>query len=107
MTTETLTNKTSKEHYQKYEDMVLKLGLGEYALDGIVMGRDKDYWMKKYQEDEHLNSHPLDQFDIQDAWVRSIAFNSGFKSWSLCSTVCCIKHLILYKLLKLEPVFTD
>ncbi len=42
-------------------------------------------------EDVHFNDIALHRWDAGDPWVRQKARRAGFRSWSLCETVCCLK----------------
>lgn len=94
---------TSREHYEKYENLVSKLGIK--AESDEFMGHNKQYWTDQFERDQSLNRHHLSHFDSQDYWVRNAAYRSGLKSWSLCESVCCLKHIIIYQLLGVEPSY--
>lgn len=52
----------------------------------------------KASKDEHLNDVPLAMWDRCDSWVNSQAGRHGMKSWSLCSTVCCLKAVARHEI---------
>jgi hypothetical protein len=45
----------------------------------------------KESHDSYFNDIPLILWDRQDYIIRSKAYKSGIKAWSLSDTVCCLK----------------
>ena len=84
-------NLTSEDHFNKYENIVQSNGLSNMNLFSF------DKLSKAYDEDKHLNSIPLQQWD-------SIAMRLPIKG-SLAEKVCTLKHIAIYHILKLTPKF--
>ena len=95
-----MTNKTTKEHYEKYSGIAKKGGFSLAGKDEF-MGRTKKEWIELYNEDEHLNNVPLKEWDIHffNPWVRQNGVNS------LCDCVCLYKHMVKYDIIGVTPDF--
>ena len=87
-----MTNKTTKSHYEKYEDIVQKYRLSSYRVN-----YSKSELLKAYNLDKYLNSIPLKNWD-------NTTFGLNIKG-SLAEKVCTLKHIAIYHILKLKPQF--
>lgn len=85
---------TKSKHYQKYDALVQEHPevIERYLGDGTsYLGVSKERWQELYQEDEHLNSYPLKNFDAN--------YIKGLKL-TLAESVCLHKHIIRYYILE-------
>lgn len=93
-------------HFQKYHELCRQMGIGLSKPDEF-MGKSREYWLKLYNEDEHLNNHPMAHFDSYFPWHLSACRRHGVSSWSPSDTVCCLKHVIKHELLGKTPKKED
>jgi len=96
MAEQAMKNRTTKEHYEKFEKMAKDSGISlKHSL--YPFGYTKSHLEKLYKEDENLNNIPLAKFDghfIRTEIVNCLAYN------------CCLfKHLLTYEILGCEPEF--
>jgi hypothetical protein len=98
------------EHYQKYEKLAQKLGvtaleaLAEKAINPHNRQKNTIKYLKDcYSHDRYLNNIPLSQWDILDFPVKTLVQHSGGGFHSLCQTVCVLKHVAVYHMLKIKP----
>jgi hypothetical protein len=99
-----LTNKTTKEFYQKYEDISKLLHIS-YKNSQKMLGYSKEELIEKFKEDNSLNNIPLRDWDIQAIFIPNIKYN-GF-TLSLGEKVCLLKHLAIYDIIGAVPEFKD
>ena len=95
-------HKTTEEHFLKYAALAKQAGV---ALKGGTIEKEFNleaiYKKDKALNDSRLNQYiegfyPVGRWMHPQVWPRSDAENT-----------CMYKHLILYELLKLEPVFCE
>ena len=95
--------KTTKEHFEKFRDMANEAGIS-FKRSKEYMGFTKEQLLKLYIEDNHLNNIPLIEFDsyylVLPNYVRKIVTN-------LADNCCLYKHLLIYEVLGIIPVFTN
>ena len=100
---ETLTNNTTKEHYEKFRDMAEKAGITLKRLSK-PLGYSVEELRKLYIEDNNLNNIQLVELDsfylCLPSHTRKIITN-------LADNCCVYKHLLIYEVLEVVPVFTD
>lgn len=116
-------NKTSKEHFQKYEDLAKALGV--HALASMVPLVGYNTLQDAFEKDKNLNNIPLPLWDNMDFSVRHLVgmcpkekFLEAYhkhsryegeerqkKIWSLCETVCVLKHVAIYHIIGATPIF--
>ena len=100
---EIFTTNTTKEHYEKFRDMAEKAGISFRSSD-TYMGFTKSQLLKLYIEDNNLNNMPLIVFDsfylCLPSYTRKVITN-------MADNCCVYKHLLIYEVLKVVPVFTD
>lgn len=96
-------NKTSRGHYQKYENIAKYMGLDiSYNLASKAFGYSRTSLKKEYQKDVNLNFIPLRNFDIE---YRSLADKN--MPQSLAENVCVHKHCLIYYFMKIKPEYND
>lgn len=109
---------TTKEHFNKYANYIK--GIKEESLLNLVSGLYKDVQSLKelFLKDKHLNNINMKQIDNLNAEVRSLLIRNGnleterkdgkVYSWfSLCEGCCIIKHILIYRVLKVKPLFEE
>jgi len=108
MMTTQLTKKTTKEHYEKYRNLVKKMGvclnpddLSMFGLSGV------DDLRERFKVDEHLNNVPLQVFDFLYYVMLRNARKNGYKGYSLAENTSMYKHALIYQVLGAIPEFTD
>lgn len=98
------TKTTTREHYDKYDTLVKKLGInfpgGRCGALGISTGELRDLFLV----DPSLNNIPMEKWD---AWAKGVRLYQKEKcqGLSLADLVGALKHAVIYKLLKVEPNF--
>lgn len=80
-----------QEHFDKYDNLAHVLSIP--ALRSLVPFSREEILAALSRGDEHLNSLQLKRWDACDYVVRRFAVESGKRSWSLCETVCVLKHV--------------
>lgn len=83
-------NQTSKAHYKKYYFLSKRCS--------PTMPVNNKRLLEAYKEDNTLSSIPLKQWDNLTPYVNI--------KGSLSEKVCTLKHIAIYKVLKLTPYFT-
>ena len=95
--------KTTKEHFEKFRDMANEAGIS-FKRSKEYMGFTKEQLLKLYIEDNNLNNIPLIEFDsyylVLPNCVRKIVTN-------FADNCCLYKHLLIYEVLGIIPVFTN
>lgn len=91
-------SKEGLKHYQKFIDLAEKMHIGWPDTDKKFMGRDLAYWESKFIADEHLNNHPLRSFESAAFYHRVQAARKKIP-WSVNDTVCCLKAVIVEKIM--------
>ena len=87
-----MTNLTTIEHFEKYDNLVQKYQLKNHKLPFKVL-------INHYKADKHLNSIPLKKWDVA-------TFNlPNVYGISLAEKVCILKHIAIYHILKCKPKF--
>jgi hypothetical protein len=102
-----LTKKTTKEHFNKYEaaynEMKAKgINLESQAISLIPVKQPLELLETMFKQDNILNNIPLKKFDALFPMNLMI-----LKKFSLADNTCVLKHTMIYKLLKVEPIFED
>ena len=88
-----ITADSFKDHHGYYLQLAKVMGIGWPDPNRDFMCHSKEYWQAKYQEDEHLNNHPLRNFDAPTGFHLNIARRKKIP-WSISNTVCCLKAVI-------------
>jgi hypothetical protein len=88
-----------KDHHGYYLQLSKAMGIGWNDKDRLFVRHTVEYWKRKYAEDKHLNNHPLYYFDICNGYHQIVAARKGIP-WSKSNTVCCLKAVIIEKVLK-------
>jgi hypothetical protein len=87
-----------EDHHKYYLQKAGAIGIGWPKSDERFMGKNLDYWRGKYEQDQHLNNHPLRAFDALYIWHSQAASRLGL-CWSMCDSVCCLKAVIKEKVI--------
>lgn len=95
--------KTTKEHFDKYSNLVKSLGLEVY--NNSFLGRDKEAMLKCFEQDRHLNNIPLRAWDLMAGLL--LRENIQSRALSLAERVCCYKHLVIHNWLGIEPDYIE
>jgi hypothetical protein len=107
-----LTNKTTKEFYEKYEAMKKRLHI--YMTTGTALFADtlKHFYiadiselLTMYEADKNLNNIPLRYFD--SLYYTLHMYHPKEAPGSLSENTCLYKHCLIYDVLGAEPEFTD
>ena len=100
---EILTKNTTKEHYEKFRIMAEEAGI---TLKGYQkpLGYSVEELRKLYIEDNNLNNIQLVELDsfylCLPSYTRKIITN-------IADNCCVFKHLLIYEVLGVVPVFVD
>ena len=89
---------TTKEQYQKYENICHKLGLEINLRENTFLGSRVSDIQKLFDKDENLNNIPLEFFDQYFPMNRKI-------TKSLAGNTYAIKHYMIYHVLLASPKF--
>jgi len=94
---------TTKEHYNKYDE--IKKGINKNSCLSLVedLYNNVEGLQNKFNDDIHLNNIPMVKIDGLH-WSVKRLLN---KNMSLCDTCCFIKHILIYDILGIKPVFED
>ena len=97
---------TTKEHYNKYKDM--QDGLYEIDLLRLVepLYSSADELLSLFLKDEHLNNISMSSIDNMLFRVKHL-LTSNYKNCSLAESCCFIKHILIYNVLEIEPIFEE
>ena len=97
---------TSKEHYNEFKSIIK--GVNEENLKNLVENLYKDVGEleRKFKEDKHLNNIEMSLIDIKFYNIRELCIKNK-TSWSLSDNVCTIKHILIYRILKVKPIFEE
>lgn len=87
------------EHRQKYEAKAQKLGVKALKQLVPIPKGGIEALRKCYEDDKYLNNIPLVYWDSKDRSVRQLVRESGGGIWSLCDTVCTLKHVAVVHIL--------
>ncbi|MFW6129608.1 MAG: hypothetical protein ACOC56_00400 [Atribacterota bacterium] len=106
MEKENLKTITSKDHFNKYNNIVK--GISEEDLLNLVDGLYKDFeeLKKKFLEDKHLNNIKMDLIDSNFYNVRALC-SKNKTSWSLSEGCSTQKHILIYVVLGVKPIFKE
>lgn len=85
-----------KEHHKYYCQLAHVMGIDWPKDKDKFMGHNINYWIKLYKKDEHLNNHPLYFFDN----LHYLRVNEKRIPWSMSDTVCCLKNIIIKRVLE-------
>lgn len=97
-----LIRKTSREYYNKYEEMA------RHVPPNLVPHIEQKKLERLFREDENLNNIPLRTFDVCHSGVRAFLDRAGVKViLSLAENTCLLKHILIYKRLEAQPLFED
>ena len=100
---EILTKNTTKEHYEKFRIMAEEAGITLKRLSK-PLGYTVEELRKLFIEDNNLNNIPwieLDSFYLcLPSYTRKIITN-------IADNCCVFKHLLIYEVLGVVPVFVD
>jgi len=106
---------TSKEYFNKY--FALKKGISQKTLLNAVsdLYTDLNELQNKFNDDEHLNNIKMRLIDDNHYLIRNIIkenilIKEGDKTYTSCSlseTCSFIKHILIYDVLKIKPIFED
>ena len=100
---EILTKTTTKEHYEKFRIMAEEAGITLKRLSK-PLGYSVEELRKLYIEDNNLNNIPLVKLDsfylCLPSYTRKIITN-------MADNCCVYKHLLIYEVLGVVPVFVD
>lgn len=97
-----LYHKTTKQHFEKFQEMIEKTGLTLKYTEN-PFGYTKKELLKLYQEDDLLNNIPLHMFD---SYYYFLTPTTKKIINCLCYNCCCLKHLIIYEVLEATPLFS-
>ncbi|MFA6185539.1 MAG: hypothetical protein WC720_05355 [Candidatus Shapirobacteria bacterium] len=103
---EKLIKKTSKEHYEKYENLAQKMGISYKRGQEIYLGSykfTKKELIEKFKEDSVLNNISLTLWDRR---AGTIDTNHSYHL-SLAEKVCLLKHLVTYDIIGAMPEFEE
>jgi len=100
---EILTKNTTKEHYEKFRVMAEEAGI-TFKRTPKPLGYSVEELRKLYIEDNNLNNIPLIELDsfylCLPSYTRKIITN-------MADNCCVYKHLLIYEVLGVVPVFVD
>jgi len=90
-TKEAVKDAAAMEHYAEYDRLAKLLGIN--ALRSVIPATREQIEKALAEGDEHLNSIPLPLWDVCHSYVFHLCGGTGLTSWSLCETVCVLKHV--------------
>lgn len=105
---------TTKEHFNKYKDFLkgvntadkLRLVKGLYSCEEELQ--------KLYNKDVHLNNIPMKLIDDKFKEVMQVIKPNKreengkiYLSMSLAESCCILKHILIYTILEIKPVFEE
>lgn len=97
------TIQTTREHYNKYKNIVDKKGNLNHAIPAT-----KDEIIKAIESgDIHLNTIPINKWDARAQMAGATNWVEGKAYKSLSEQVCTLKHYAIYNLAGYKPEFTD
>jgi hypothetical protein len=109
---------TTKEHFNKFSNYIK--GINEKSLLNLVRGLyiDKESLRELFLKDKHLNNINMRHIDALNSAVRSLLIQNKtletekkdghVYSWFSLSNGCCIiKHILIYRVLKVKPIFEE
>lgn len=97
-----LFNKTTADHYNKYAAMA------DAVPDNIVPYITTKKLEELFKESPLLNNIPLRIFDAYHTRVMYFLKRAGHeKPLSLAENTCLLKHIMVYRYLKAQPVFEE
>ena len=88
-----LTKNRFEDHHGYYMELAGLLGVGWPETREKFMGKTENQWKELYEKDEHLNNHPLINFDMLHGGHRFAAARIRLPI-SLSDTVCMLKAVI-------------
>lgn len=94
---------TTKEHFNKYAEM--KKGISKVSCLALIRGlySDIDSLQNKFNEDVNLNNISIHKIDCLYQEVRNLLKNRLIL-YESCSF---IKHILIYDVLGIKPIFKD
>lgn len=79
-------------HRRYYSWLAEQVGT-RMQLRALMPVQDEAELRERLAQDKHLNNVPLPLWDRRDPQMRVLAVRAGFRSWSLCETVCVLKEV--------------
>ncbi len=96
-------HKTTKEHFEKFQKMIKDTNL-TLKHDVYYLGYTKEELFELYRQDNNLNNIPLTMFDSYYFFLTpEIKKNINCLSYNCC----CLKHLLIYEVLEIIPLFLE
>ncbi len=94
---------TTKAHYETYEAM-------SKAVPTNMMGYTKEELEKLFADDDALNNINMykkidPQYSLTNRYLRISGMD--VKGFSLADNTCVIKHILIYRVLGVEPILHD
>jgi hypothetical protein len=106
---------TSKEYYNTYFE--LKQDINKEILFNLVkdLYTDINQLQELFNKDEHLNNIKMSYIDNKESLVRHILFkkightenNKSYTLFSSSQSCSFIKHILIYDILKIKPIFKE
>lgn len=97
---------TTREHYNKYAELAVKLHVVFNNKSGNLFGKySKEDILELYKKDQNLNNIPLYVFDMYTSSLK-IYCKEAWKL-SLSEGCCLAKHCLIYHTLGATPEFSD
>lgn len=95
---------TTEEHYLKFHKLLNGIDKNFY-LDLVKnLYENLEELKEKFLKDKHLNNINMKKIDNNFYYVRSL-FIKNKTSWSLADGCCLQKHILIYEVLKVKPIF--
>ena len=97
----------TREHYEKYERLSepIPTELADDLYEAPTGSDDFGNLQYLYCMDEHLNNIPLSRFDEKFTVVRRLVHKANITphgGLSLAESVCILKHIMIFRVLKKE-----
>jgi hypothetical protein len=80
-----------REHFEKYDAIARQIGINRLIIH--VPATKERILQALANDDRHLNTIPLPNWDRQHDKTMALARGFGIKVWALCETVCVLKHV--------------
>lgn len=90
---------TTRNHYEKYA------ALAKHVPTWVAPYSRSSKLRAMFHADHHLNNIPLSAFDAKFDAVMS--YVRGHKNLSLAESCCVLKHILIYRVLGVKPIFED
>ena len=92
-----LKNKTTREHFEKYKNLKLLIGVSFRDCDSFGT---KEELTELFKEDPNLNQISLHRFEAFQPF-----YNKRLHPVTLSECVCLIKYCLIYEIIGAEPEF--